>query len=141
MAWHESKFWRGAAVAAIVVLAGTMLKMDSQAQRTRDGQSTDEPLQISTPDKPVLPEGFSTPLGAAPAQSTGSRRGVGRSADGRLSALQAIGLAPWDTTRGLFVSLSDSGDRITLWDLGSDWESSINLRVVNGQTFSANPAK
>ena len=111
MAWHQSKFWKTMAVSSIALLAALILKIDTQAQ---------DPEGITITDGP----------------RTG-RRSSGMRQPSRLESLQNGGLIPWDTTRGIFLAVSDSGDRITLWNLGSDWDTNIQFNVTNSQVFVA----
>ena len=71
--------------------------------------------------------------------------GVGQSVDAadvaaggaRLTELREIGLVPWDLARGTFVSASDQSDKIVVWDLGPDWQSSITFKVVKSKVHRA----
>jgi len=125
MKWHESKFWRSVAIAGIALLAALILKLDTMAQ-DNDG----------TPNEPRIPTVIGGPTMTERAPAGRARATAGRAGD-RLAALQAGGLIPWDPTRGLFLTVSDSADRIVLWDIGSDWETSINFKVNNSTVFNA----
>ena len=73
-------------------------------------------------------------LGGA-GQTVGAADAPGASA--RLSDLRDVGLVPWDLARGTFVSASDQADRIVVWDLGPDWQSSITFKVVKSKVYRA----
>ena len=115
MRWHETKFWRAAAIAAMVLVAALIFQLDTVAQITDENVISDTIIQ-------------------APAQGSARR---GRSSVSRLDAMKAGGFIPWDTARGIFITLSDNSDRVVMWDLGSDWETSINFKVNNSTVFTA----
>ncbi len=143
MYWHQSKFWRSMVVAGIAVSAGLVLKLDSRAQTDKTPIVINDSTTANPPNVP-MPPNVPNALGAealaqremAQAAAAGAPA-VALGGGSRLDALVRGGFIPWDTARGIFITLSDTGDRITVWELGTDWSSAANFNVARSRVIAA----